>query len=177
MNLTGEAWNLQNFSNNVSILSHPGALYVHTIVYGAYHGVWCILWSLRALHGWKHAVTWAAYFATIVTYWSVRFMKLAPQGKDFAWVLLNSTTCRMGNTSPFLEGFVGATHPISRTPPFSKQARQGILKGEVSLYHWPPVWLVWNQLYDNWQLLFLFAKQTHPKQSNRRSTWQGYFLL
>ncbi len=25
---------------------------------------------------------------------------------------------------------------------------QGILKGEVSLYHWPPVWLVWNQLYD-----------------------------
>ena len=30
---------------------------------------------------------------------------------------------------------------------------QGILKGEVSLYHWPPVWLVWNQLYDNWQFL------------------------
>jgi len=28
--------------------------------------------------------------------------------------------------------------------------QQGILKGEVSLYHWPPVWLVWNQLYDNW---------------------------
>jgi hypothetical protein len=28
---------------------------------------------------------------------------------------------------------------------------QGILKREVSLYHWPPVWLVWNQLYDNWQ--------------------------
>ncbi len=36
---------------------------------------------------------------------------------------------------------------------------QGILKEEVSLYHWPPVWLVWNQLYDNWQFLFLFAKQ------------------
>ncbi len=28
---------------------------------------------------------------------------------------------------------------------------QGILKGEISLYRWPPVWLVWNQLYDNWQ--------------------------
>ncbi len=54
---------------------------------------------------------------------------------------------------------------------------QGILKGEVSLYHWPPVWLVWNQLYDNWQFLFLFAKQTNPKQSNRRSTVQGYFPL
>jgi len=44
---------------------------------------------------------------------------------------------------------------------------QGILKGEVSLYHWPPVWLVWNQLYDNRQFLFLFTKQTNPNQSNR----------
>ncbi len=48
---------------------------------------------------------------------------------------------------------------------------QGILNGEVSLYHWPPVWLVWNQLYDNWQFLFLFAKQTNSNQSNRRSTF------
>jgi hypothetical protein len=31
---------------------------------------------------------------------------------------------------------------------------QGILKGELSLYHRPPVWLVWNWLYDNWQFLF-----------------------
>ncbi len=52
---------------------------------------------------------------------------------------------------------------------------QGILKGEVSLYHWPPVWLVWNQLYDNWYFLFLFAKHTNPNQSNRRSTVQLYF--
>ncbi len=50
-----------------------------------------------------------------------------------------------------------------------------ILKGEVSLYHWPPVWLVWNQLYCNWQFLFLFAKQTNPNQSNRRSIVQWYF--
>ncbi len=49
---------------------------------------------------------------------------------------------------------------------------QGTLKGEVSLYCWPPVWLVWNQLYDNWQFLFLFAKQVNP---NRRSTVQRYF--
>ncbi len=54
---------------------------------------------------------------------------------------------------------------------------QGILKGEVSLYHWPPVWLVWNQLCDKWQLLFLFAKQTNPNQSNRRSMVQWYFPL
>jgi hypothetical protein len=31
---------------------------------------------------------------------------------------------------------------------------QGILKGEVSLYPWHLVWLVWSQLYDNWQFLF-----------------------
>ena len=53
--------------------------------------------------------------------------------------------------------------------------RQGILKWEVSLYHWPPVWLVWNQLYDNWQFLFLFAKQTNPNKSNRSSTVQWIF--
>ncbi len=50
-----------------------------------------------------------------------------------------------------------------------------MLKGEVLLYHWPPVWLVWNLLYDYWQFLFLFAKQTNPNQSNRRSTVQWYF--
>ncbi len=54
---------------------------------------------------------------------------------------------------------------------------QGILKGEVSLYCWPPVWLVWNQVYDNWQFLFLFAKHAYPNQSNRRSTVQWYFPL
>jgi hypothetical protein len=54
---------------------------------------------------------------------------------------------------------------------------QGILKGEVSLYCWPPVWLVWNQWYDNRQFLFLFAKQTNPNQSNRRSMVQWYFYL
>ncbi len=52
---------------------------------------------------------------------------------------------------------------------------QGTLKGEVSLYRWPPVWLVGNQLYENWQFLFLFAKQTNPNRSNRRSTVQWYF--
>ncbi len=54
---------------------------------------------------------------------------------------------------------------------------QGILKGEVSLYYWPPAWLVWNQLYDSRQFLLLFAKQTNPNQSNRRSTVQCYFPL
>jgi hypothetical protein len=33
---------------------------------------------------------------------------------------------------------------------YNQSLNQGILKGEVSLYRWPPVCLVWNQLYDNW---------------------------
>ncbi len=45
----------------------------------------------------------------------------------------------------------------------TRTLNQGILKGEVSLYRWPPVWLVWNQLYDNWQFLFLFAKADWSK--------------
>jgi hypothetical protein len=48
--------------------------------------------------------------------------------------------------------------------------RQGALKGEVSLYCWPPVWLDWNQLYDNWQFLFLFEKQTNPTGQTLLST-------
>ncbi len=36
---------------------------------------------------------------------------------------------------------------------------QGILTGGVSLYCWPPVWLVWNQLYGNLQWFFYFQKR------------------
>jgi len=36
---------------------------------------------------------------------------------------------------------------------------QGILNGEVSLYSWPPVWLVWNHLYDYWQFLLLMQNR------------------
>jgi hypothetical protein len=57
------------------------------------------------------------------------------------------------------------------------QQIQGILKGEVWLYCWPPVKLVWNQLYDNLQFLFLFAKQAYQKKSKRRSMVQRYFPL
>jgi hypothetical protein len=60
---------------------------------------------------------------------------------------------------------------------YSGKLEQEILKGEVSLYRRPPAWLVWNQLYEYWQFLFLFAKQTNPNQSNRRSTVQWYFPL
>ncbi len=60
---------------------------------------------------------------------------------------------------------------------FNFKLGQGILKGEVSLYSWPPIWLVWNQLCDNWQFSFLFAKLTNSNRSNRRSTVQWYFPL
>ncbi len=40
---------------------------------------------------------------------------------------------------------------------------QGILKGEVSPYHWPPVWLVWNQTTDN----FCFYLQNRLIQTNQ----------
>ncbi len=61
-------------------------------------------------------------------------------------------------------------HPCKhKTRPHSKRSSfQGILKWEVSLYHWTPVWLVWNQLYGNWKFFFLFENQTNPNQSNRR---------
>jgi len=60
---------------------------------------------------------------------------------------------------------------------FCWTSKQRILNGELSLYRWPPVWLVWNQLFYNWQYLFLFAKQTNTNQSNRRSMVQWYFPL
>ncbi len=46
---------------------------------------------------------------------------------------------------------------------------QGILKGEVSLYQWPPVWLVWNQLYDYWQ--FCFYLQNRLIQTSQTGQW------
>ena len=63
----------------------------------------------------------------------------------------------------------------SRLQSYPQISDQGILKGDVSLYHRPPVWLVWNQQYDNWQFLLIFAKQTNPNRSNRRSTVLWYF--
>jgi hypothetical protein len=85
---------------------------------------------------------------------------------------------------PFTPAFVGSrglycktlrTHNLRKMDIFYSRLVQGILRGEVSLYCWPPVWLVWKQLYGYWQFLFLFAKQTNPNQSNRRSMVQWYF--
>ncbi len=49
-------------------------------------------------------------------------------------------------------------------------ARAGNTKGgSITIPLTSFFWLVWNQLYDYWQFLFLLAKQTNSNQSNRRS--------
>jgi len=53
----------------------------------------------------------------------------------------------------------------------------GILKGEVSLYHWPPVWLVWISLFCKWKQKMSVVIQLIPNQSNWRSMVQWYFPL
>jgi hypothetical protein len=47
----------------------------------------------------------------------------------------------------------------------------GNTKGEVSLYHWPPVWLVWNQLYDYWQVLFIYLQNRLIQTSQTGGQW------
>ncbi len=95
---------------------------------------------------------------------------------DFA-KLLFQITIKMPFTSIFIGRWRESNYPLGYLfswQPYSWQKStssqsclnkvgQGILKGEVSLYCWPPVRLIWNQLYDNWQLLFLFAKQSNSK--------------
>ncbi len=54
---------------------------------------------------------------------------------------------------------------------------QGILKGEVSLFHWPPVWLVWISLFCKQKQKLSVVIQLIPNQSNRRSMVQRYPTL
>ncbi len=55
--------------------------------------------------------------------------------------------------------------------------RQGILKGDVSLYHWPPVWLIWISRFanknKNCQLSYSWFKtsQTGGKQYSDTSSF------
>jgi hypothetical protein len=51
----------------------------------------------------------------------------------------------------------------------SECPHQGILKGEVSLYPWPPVW---NQLHDN--IKFLFFQNRLIKTSQTGVQWYNY---
>jgi hypothetical protein len=84
-----------------------------------------------------------------------------------------STSWRSRQQSPIVQCYKTflSLSPTIRT----NKLEQGILKGEASLYCWPPICLVLNQLYDNWQFLFLFTKQANPNQSNRRSMVHWYF--
>jgi hypothetical protein len=42
---------------------------------------------------------------------------------------------------------------------------QGIQKGEVSLYHWPPAWLVWNQLTTDNFCFYLLHRLVQTSQT------------
>jgi len=52
---------------------------------------------------------------------------------------------------------------------------QGTLKGEVSLYSWPPVWPVRISWFYKWKQNLSVVIQLIPNQPNRRSTEQWYF--
>ncbi len=47
---------------------------------------------------------------------------------------------------------------------------QGILKGEVSLYHWPPVWLFWNQLFQC-AIFCVYLQNRVIQTSHRGGQW------
>jgi len=93
------------------------------------------------------------------------------QKSGFAAVFFTGEARKMTAFFAFLQHLKGSSH--------SRQNDSSLMhfynNQKVSLYCWPPVCLVWNQLYDNWQFLVLFAKQTNSNQSNRRSTVQWYF--
>jgi hypothetical protein len=100
-----------------------------------------------------------------------------PIKAHFHWRSFAVKTCTAMTENVLILATLGHVTFIGLAIFVSHYLVQGILKGEVSLYHWPTVWLVWNQLYDNWKVLFLFAKQTNPNRSNRRSTVQWFFPL
>ncbi len=63
----------------------------------------------------------------------------------------------------------------SITSVFKWTFNQGILKEEVSLYCWPPVWLVWITLFCKYKQKLSVVIQLILNQSNRRSMvqWQS----
>ncbi len=67
------------------------------------------------------------------------------------WRLLGRSLVSLSTTSLFCHP---STQPIFRmtastwpTIRAKSKCEQGVLKGEVSLYCWPPVWLVWISLF------------------------------
>jgi len=54
---------------------------------------------------------------------------------------------------------------------------QGTLKGEVSLYRWPPVWPVRISLFCKQKQKLSIVIQLIPNLSNKRSTAECYFPL
>ncbi len=65
-------------------------------------------------------------------------------------------------------GLLGYIQSPSRLPVY---LLQGILKGEVSLYHWPPVWLIWNQLYEQLTIFVFYFQNRLIQTSQTGGQW------
>jgi hypothetical protein len=82
----------------------------------------------------------------------------------------NHLSVQLESVSKFLNSVYEFSVPDDFCRARQNQLKQGMLKGEVTLYHWPPVWLVWISLKNkNFQWI--------RNQSNRRSMVQRYFTL
>ncbi len=92
------------------------------------------------------------------------------------FVLTKVSGARMGRTF-FLAIFCRGQERLDSNPRADDLFYQGILNGEVSLYHWPPVWLVWISLFCKYKQKLSVFIQLIPNQSNRRSMVQWYFPL
>ncbi len=62
----------------------------------------------------------------------------------FTWVFYNKNFCFLWN---FVLFCLVHDQNLLLCMNIADICNQGILKGEVSLYHWPPVWLVWISLF------------------------------
>jgi hypothetical protein len=116
--------------------------------------------SCMSLHGILHANAWHLPCHSMDACWQLHESMLCHCMETYFGTAKDHACHCMGTCLPLYGRMLATASSIYGLI-------QGILKGEVSLYHWPPVWLVWNQLYDNWHFLFLFAKQTNPNQSSR----------
>jgi hypothetical protein len=128
---------------------------------------------LSYLCGCLYFPPWKSAFISVLLYVRLNFsvhlyLSLGlsvPSVSDFLYLSLTLSVYVSPSPSVYLSHSIPTLISVFNSAEHLYHYTQGILKGEISLYSWPPVWLVWNQLYDNWQFSFLFAKQTNP---NRR---------
>jgi len=143
------------------------------------HINWCLV--IQAIGHWPesfHKCTKTNILSSLFTAGSCsRSTELFRRASKFSVKITCSSAppaARSGSTMPSSsKRLIRTTSSTWGTRSFRWQPYQGILKGEVSLYSWPPVWLVWNLLHDNWQFLFLFAKRTGQQYSDTPLVFPG----